>query len=266
MKKIIIALLAIIAFAGGYLIYYNSLPIANVNGEKITVYEFKKALGATDKKIQGVKNQKINGKTFEEIYKEQLLNNMINEKLMLNKALKEGIKGKNDADIINKLIAKETSYVGVSDDEIKKYYEQHKNDYIYADIYRIDLKDEKDADNVLNMLNEGSNFSDLAKKYSIDTATKDNGGFVGNLSLSQYSATINYTLTTNGVTKVKLMSGIYEIVKVDNVGTKSLDNVKDSIRETLLEVKRQNALKDFTDSLRKNAKISVNNLLLNNVK
>jgi PPIC-type PPIASE domain. len=266
LKKIIIALLAIIAFAGGYLIYYNSLPIANVNGEKITVYEFKKALGATDKKIQGVKNQKINGKTFEEIYKEQLLNNMINEKLMLNKALKEGIKGKNDADIINKLIAKETSYVGVSDDEIKKYYEQHKNDYIYADIYRIDLKDEKDADNVLNMLNEGSNFSDLAKKYSIDTATKDNGGFVGNLSLSQYSATINYTLTTNGVTKVKLMSGIYEIVKVDNVGTKSLDNVKDSIRETLLEVKRQNALKDFTDSLRKNAKISVNNLLLNNVK
>lgn len=266
MKKIIIALLAIIAFAGGYLVYYNSLPVANVNGEKITVYEFKKALSATDKKIQGVKNQKINGKTFEDIYKEQLLNNMINEKLMLNKALKEGIKGKNDTDIINKLITKETSYVGVSDDEIKKYYEQHKNEYIYADIYRIDLKNEKDADNVLNMLNKGSNFSDLAKKYSIDTATKDNGGYVGNLPLSQYSATINYNLKDNGVTKVKLMSGIYEIVKVDNIGTKSLDDIKDSIKETLLDVKKQNALKDFTDNLRKTAKISINNSLLNNVK
>jgi len=266
LKKIIIALLAVIVFVGGYLIYYNSLPVAEVNREKITVYEFKKALSETDKKIQGVKNQKIDGKTFEEIYKEQLLNNMINEKLMLNKALKEGIKGKNDADIINKLIAKETSYVGVSDDEIKKYYEQHKNDYVYADIYRIDLKNQKDADDILNMLNEGSNFSDLAEKYSIDTATKDNGGYVGNLPLSQYSATINYNLKTNGVTEVKLMSGIYEIVKVDNVGTKSLDDVKDSIKEILLDVKQQNALKDFADSLRKNEKIAVNNSLLNNVK
>ncbi len=55
----------------------------------------------------------------------------------------------------------------VKDEELKNYYEEHKNEYYLAKVSHILLKTEEEANQVYGELSE-NNFGELAKKYSKD--------------------------------------------------------------------------------------------------
>ncbi|HHY33594.1 MAG TPA: foldase [Firmicutes bacterium] len=72
--------------------------------------------------------------------------------------------------------------VTVTDDEIKKYYDEHKDDFKESDQIRarhILVKDENTAKEIQKELANGADFAELAKTKSEDTATKDKGGDLG---------------------------------------------------------------------------------------
>jgi foldase protein PrsA len=66
--------------------------------------------------------------------------------------------------------------VKVTDKELKDYYNNLKPEITVRHIL---LKDEKTANDVKKQLDAGGKFEDLAKKYSTDTGSAQNGGSIG---------------------------------------------------------------------------------------
>lgn len=67
----------------------------------------------------------------------------------------------------------------VSDEEIKTYYEEHKENLYEAQARHILVATEEEANNVLQRLEAGEDFAELAKELSIDPGSAANGGDLG---------------------------------------------------------------------------------------
>lgn len=147
----------------------------------------------------------------------------------------------------------------LSDSEIKDYYE---NDFI-ADIeashilitadYGTNATDEEKAEaekkaletakEVIKKLDEGASFAELAKEYSKDSSS-ENGGSVGRFGsgdMEKEFETAAYALKVNEYTKepVKTKYGYHIILKTKEYEKEALDDVKDEIKDTLVENKLQ---------------------------
>ncbi len=75
-----------------------------------------------------------------------------------------------------------TKDVTVNDDELKKYYEEHKDEFKEPEQVRarhILVKDEKTAGEIEKELAGGADFAELAKAKSEDPGSKDKGGDLG---------------------------------------------------------------------------------------
>lgn len=75
-----------------------------------------------------------------------------------------------------------TKDVTVSEDELKKYYEEHKDDFKELEQVKarhILVKDEKAAKDIEKELAGGADFAELAKAKSEDPGSKDKGGDLG---------------------------------------------------------------------------------------
>src|SRR5699024_6022302 len=73
-----------------------------------------------------------------------------------------------------------TDGIEVSDEEMQQYYERMKTEVKAKHIL---VEDEETADEVLKKLNDGGDFAKLAKEYSQDTSSAENGGDVGFFSV-----------------------------------------------------------------------------------
>lgn len=201
--------------------------------------------------------------------------------------------GVNDEDELKDVLSLEykrnlavTDYVEstVTEKEIKDYY----NDNITGDIKAShilikssatsDSTDEekaaaeeealKEAQKIIKKLNNGKDFAELAKKYSDDTGTKENGGDLGYFSVDEMDEDFIEAvkkLNNNEYTKepVKTQFGYHIILKVDQKEKPKLKKVKEEIIETiatnklesdtslyyqaLVEIREQNKIK-FNDS------------------
>ena len=146
----------------------------------------------------------------------------------------------------------------LSDDEIKKYYDEKihgdmsaKHILITADV-AADASDEdkKDAEekakekakDIIKQLNDGKKFDDLAKKYSKDESNAKKGGDLGKFSyddmVSEFSEACA-KLKVNEYTKepVKTQYGYHIILKTGEDKKKELKDVKKDIQEKLRKQK-----------------------------
>jgi foldase protein PrsA len=110
--------------------------------------------------------------------------------------------------------------VKVTDKELQDYYNNLKPDITVRHIL---LKDEKTANDVKKQLDAGAKFEDLAKKYSTDTGSAQNGGSIGVINsqnASQYDPDFvkgAYALKVNQISApVKSQFG-YHIIQVTKI-------------------------------------------------
>lgn len=183
--------------------------VAIVNGENITNADYKRVFDQVKAQIESnpqytkdIWNQDYQGKKFLDVIKENVLNNLIAEKLLVQEAIKNNITvtdkeieeeyqkeqqiskdiTKEDVKnylLINKLFDQYTKDLKLTEEELKKYYEENKNQFEVVKASHILVQDEKTAEDIYNRLMKGEDFATLAKEYSIDTATKDQGGDLG---------------------------------------------------------------------------------------
>ena len=71
------------------------------------------------------------------------------------------------------------SEVEVTEEEMKQYYEDYKPNITARHIL---VEDEATAKEVKQKLDEGADFAELAKEYSTDTASAENGGDLGSIA------------------------------------------------------------------------------------
>ncbi len=183
--------------------------------------------------------------------------------------------------------------VDVSDEEVKKYYEDNKSRFTKPVLYRLshihistispsgesdDEASQKKAERLIKKVNEeakekmtsilkkvkaGEDFAELAKRYSEDEASNDKGGKLGDLHPGSTLPEIAKEMLT---LKEEETSGIiqsqfgYHILKLDEIIPSQLipfSETKTDIMNLLLKLKTQKLFTTYVENLGNNANIQV---------
>lgn len=134
--------------------------------------------------------------------------------------------------------------IEITDDQIQAYFDENKasfNTPEQVEASHILVADEKTAKEVKKKLDDGEDFADLAKEYSTDTATKENGGELGYFSSGQMVEEFEkaaFSMDVDEISNPVETTNGWHIIKVtghkDAVEAK-LDDHKDEIKDTLFE-------------------------------
>ncbi len=199
--------------------------VAKVNGEAITQEEFNQEFDITKKMYQKQLGEDIlsqeteDNKTYEEVLKENILDMLINEKIIAKEMDKLNIKVTDEEvneaiktyyidelggeekykeflesngfteDFFKRNIKKAMMYekhredflnkTKLSEDEIKKYFEANKDSLIKVRISHILVKTEEEGKKILKRLKNGEDFHSLAVTQSMDSQSAAQGGDLG---------------------------------------------------------------------------------------
>lgn len=221
--------------------------LAQVSNRFITLGDFKKKIARLPAYYQNVVEKN----------KKRYLDEVIMEALMYEEALRKGLeKDKEVKEVVNearkkiliaKLVKNEVEdNVKVTEDELKSFYESHKDEFKSPPMWRashILVSDEQEAKEILSELAKGANFEELAKARSMD-ATASRGGDVGYFRAGQLVPEFEKACLD---LKVGEMSGIvhtqfgYHIIKLtdrNEEGVESYEKAKRKIESDLKKKKR----------------------------
>jgi parvulin-like peptidyl-prolyl isomerase len=160
----------------------------------------------------------------------------------------------------NAIFTKVTAGAVVTAAQVRSYYDAHREVYTSPQtrvVSHILVKDKALADKLYGQLESGADFAALAKKYSTDPGSKSQGGQL-TITRGQTVAPFDrvaFELRTGQLSKpVKTQFG-WHIIHADKPATprKStpFPQVKQSIRQQLLQQKRNDALQKWLDGLKK---------------
>jgi foldase protein PrsA len=162
--------------------------------------------------------------------------------------------------VSEEIFKKITTDVKVGDAEIRKYYDSHKQQYgtpEQREIAHILVKKKSLADELYDRVKAGENFAALAKKYSQDPGSKNQGGKL-TVSKGQTVAPFDQTaflMQTGQVSRpVKTEFG-YHIIKalgpIKEAKTTPFAQVKESIRQQLVQQRKNERMTKWVDELKK---------------
>lgn len=133
----------------------------------------------------------------------------------------------------------------VTDDEIKKYFEDNKDEFAKVDASHILVQDEETAKEIKEKIDNGEDFAKLAEEYSTDTASAKNGGSVGAFAKGQMVKEFEdaaFAMKEGEVSDpVKSQFG-YHIIKVNKV-TDSFEDSKEEITKKIKDQKYADYIK-----------------------
>lgn len=268
--------------------------VATVNGDPITLGEFRERYHRS-----GLKPEK----EVEAQVKEEFLHQLIERKMLLREAQRRRIKvslpeinkrieaykiqnGKNAKDIlasmgidyekwkadvwedimIEKLLERDVNRkLAVSWNEIRKYYQQHPEEFERPEQVRasqIVMTTEAEAQRALELLQGGEDFAAVAKEKSTAPEAAQ-GGDLGYFAMGDMPAEFNvvFGLSKGGISGVVKSPYGYHLFKLEDrrkAGMISLDDAASDIREKLLRAKEQNRHHQWLSELRSRTKFVVN--------
>lgn len=150
--------------------------------------------------------------------------------------------------------------VAVTDEDIKTYYDGNKDAFKEATVSHILIKDETKAKEIREKAVNGEDFAALAKEYSEDTGTKENGGSLGTVAynstkyVSEFMEGVRATKNNEISELVKSDYG-YHIIKVTDYKEKTLDESKESIKTTLENQKKNELYTSTIEQWKKDYKV-----------
>jgi peptidyl-prolyl cis-trans isomerase SurA len=168
------------------------------------------------------------------------------------------------------------SHITVTDDEISKYYEAHKKEFIRPEqvaLREIEVSTQgkkpeelpdlrKKAETALKRVKDGEDFGEIAKRLS-DGSTKNQGGFLGVYKrgeLSKELEDIVFKMKRNELTDVMETKQGYLVLQVlehYDEGEQSLDKVKNEISDRLYSERMQPALREYLKTLREQSYVVI---------
>jgi foldase protein PrsA len=217
----------------------------------------KQKVSVTDKELQ---------KQIDDIKKQQFTQKGSYEKFLQNAGLtnEDVLFQQRVQQLQNKITTKITKGKdNVTDAQIQAYY--NKNQSRFASPERRDLrivltKQKAQAEQAKKALQSGQSWKSVAKKYSIDTASKSNGGSLPGVAKGQQEKALDTAVFAadkgklSGPIKTQFGWYVFEVAKVTKAKQQSLEESKASIKQILQQQGQQNALKKFGDDYRKRYK------------
>jgi foldase protein PrsA len=151
----------------------------------------------------------------------------------------------------------------VTDAQIASYY--NKNKQRFAQPERRDLlvvltKTKAKAQAAKSALDSGQKWAAVAKKYSIDEASKAQGGKLPGVAKGQQEKSFDNAIfsakkgVTTGPVKTQFGWYVFQVQKITPASQQSLAQTKETIRNLLKSQNQQKALNDFVTGFRKDYK------------
>lgn len=168
-------------------------PVANVNGEKIKYKEWlshleiqygKKALQdmidtQVIKQLADQEDLSINEGVLQlEVSLLATMDGSLSEDAVKDKK-KQWTEAVTERLYLEELVTRD---IAVSDQEIRAYYDKYGDQYRFSSTVQLShiiVPDEDVADKIMEELDDGTSFTSLARKYSLDEETKSSGGYLG---------------------------------------------------------------------------------------
>ena len=147
----------------------------------------------------------------------------------------------------------------VSDSEIEEYYNENEQQFSQPerrDLEVILTKSQKRALEAKSAVEDGQKWSAAAKRYSVDPASKDQGGKLLGVSKGQqdpkFDAAIFAAVRGRVAGPVKTDAGYYvfRVTKVTAATKQGLDESKQGIQQLLVSQKQQKELDQFSTNFR----------------
>ncbi|MDI6637384.1 MAG: peptidyl-prolyl cis-trans isomerase [Bacillota bacterium] len=160
--------------------------------------------------------------------------------------------------------------VTVSDDEVKKYYEEHKDEFKEPEQVRarhILVKDEKTAKEIEKELAGGADFAELAKAKSEDPGSKDKGGDLGYFERGAMDPAFEkaaFALKIGETSGPVKSSFGYHIIRVEDRKPERIPPLEEVRNEVVKRLKREKAKPASTviSELKDAAQIKINDKAL----
>ncbi len=250
--------------------------MAEVNGGSITTGDFERELKNLPEYLKAMADTPQGRK--------EMLDTMVIRELILQQAAKDGLdKGpeieEKLQDLKKRLIVesflkkKVETEAQVSDADLQKFYEQNKDKFKSGEQIKashILVKTEKEAKDILAQIKAGGNFEELAKKNSVDSSSAKGGdlGWFGKGSMVPVFEKAALALKENQVSDVVKSDFGFHIIKLTGkraAGIRPLEEVKDQIKGAIMPTKQQEVFQKIKEELKKAAKITVKEDVLNSV-
>jgi foldase protein PrsA len=148
----------------------------------------------------------------------------------------------------------------VSDAEIKTYYDKNKQRFAQPerrDLLVVLTKTKAKADEAKKALDGGDKFAAVAKKYSIDQASKAQGGKLLAVAKGQQEKALDDAVfkaskgELTGPIKTQFGYYVFEVSKVTAASQQTLEQSKTTIKQLLASQKQQKSLDTFVKDFRK---------------
>ena len=148
----------------------------------------------------------------------------------------------------------------VSDAQIQSYYNKNKSRYAQPEkrALRIVLtKTKPNAQQALKALQSGQSWKKVAKQYSIDAASKNQGGQLPPQAKGTLEQALDAAVFSGkqgkltGPVKTQFGYYVFQVTKITPASQQSLAQVKSSIKQTLATQNQQNALNNFVKDFQK---------------
>lgn len=279
--------------------------VAKVNGETVSREEFDKNFEMYKKIYEDNYGSDIlsknagGNKTFEDLIKENVLEKLILEQIILQEAEKEDLivtseeidneintykelvggeekfkefleKNNMDMDYFKKGLKKEMSIekyrdkfiseIEISDKEVKEKYDENPSPYLQVRASHILVKEQEEAETILQELKNGADFIKIAMEKSEDKASAVNGGDVGYFPIGKMVPEFEQAAFSMNIGQisdiVKTEYGYHIIMVTDKLDT--FEKVKENVEDDILNQKYNEYLKQLRD------KADVEILLSNN--
>ncbi|HEY6944863.1 MAG TPA: peptidyl-prolyl cis-trans isomerase, partial [Candidatus Acidoferrum sp.] len=179
--------------------------------------------------------------------------------------------------LTQKVIGQEVgSHINISDDEVQKYYEAHKAEFVRPE--QVALREiqvntqgksaddlpalKKKAETALKRVQDGEDFGEIAKRYS-DSSTKDQGGYLGMYKRGELAKELEdkvFAMKRNQLTDVLETKQGYLILQVlehYDEGQQSLDKVRNEIMEKLYSGRMEPAMRAYLKTLREQSYVII---------
>ena len=157
------------------------------------------------------------------------------------------------------------SKIVITDDEIKAYYDTHKDVFTGTRKYHLKniiAQNEEDIKTVQEGLKHKASFAELAKKYSIGSNASQ-GGELGLFDIASFSEQIRTAVEGLGkgeYTQVMNTGGAFQIIFVEDIvmeGGLTLEQATTKIQDILFRERGEKQFKEWMQSLKKNAHIKL---------
>lgn len=241
--------------------------LAKVSNRTITVNDFKSRIDRLPVYYQTIIKNNL----------KRYMDETIMEMLLYEEALRRGVDRDREVRVIMEearkkvLVAKlvETEVddkAGVSEDEIKKYYDENKDKFKTPELWRashILVADEAQAKSIYDELSRGGDFAELARKYSID-ATASRGGDIGFFRVGQLVPEFEkacLSLQVGQTAEVLHTQFGYHIIKLTDkkdAGTESYEVARRAIEGELMRKKRAILFDQMVEKLKSRYAVNIN--------